>query len=55
MSYEKHKLEIAIVSGASHALEYKKKNPNASDEEALRHVTNNAAKILEKMEGEEEI
>lgn len=48
------KLKIAIVSGATHALKYKEQNPNASDSEVLKHITNNAPEILKKMDNSEE-
>lgn len=49
---EKKKLKMAIISGASHALEYKNKNISATDEEAIRHVTKKANEILNKIEVE---
>lgn len=46
---ETNQLKLAVISGASHALQYKKSNPRASDEEALRHVTRNMREILSKI------
>jgi hypothetical protein len=46
---EDHQLKLAIISGASSALQYKRSNPRASDEETLRHVTRNVEKILAKV------
>lgn len=50
---EQKKLKLAIVSGASHALSYKRDHPRASDEDAIQHVTREANVILKKV-GEEE-
>ncbi len=46
---ESNRLKIAVISGASHALQYKKDNPRASDEEILRQVTRNVREILGKI------
>jgi len=46
---ESNRLKIAVISGASHALQYKKGNPRASDEEILRQVTLEVQEILNKI------
>ena len=46
-------LKMALVSGAAHALEYKRNNPRASDEDAIQHVTRESNQILEKLGSEE--
>lgn len=46
---ESNRLKIAVISGASHALKYKKENPKANDEEILRQVTRNVHDILSKI------
>ncbi len=46
---ESNRLKIAVISGASHALQYKKNNPKASDEEILRQVTHDVHEILNKI------
>lgn len=52
MNEENKKLKMAIISGAAHALNYKKENPRASEEEVIRHVAKEAGKILEKIDDE---
>lgn len=46
-------LKMAVISGASHALEYKKQNPRASDDEIIKMVSRDVKVILEKMEQED--
>lgn len=46
---EVNQLKLAVISGASHALRYKKSNPRASDEEVLRQVTREMQNILSKI------
>lgn len=50
---ESHQLKMAVIAGASHALTYKRDNPQASDDEVLRHVTAQMHSILDKI-GQEE-
>lgn len=50
---ESNQLKIAVISGASHALQYKKNNPRASDEEILRQVTREVREIIEKINQDE--
>lgn len=50
---ESNRLKIAVISGASHALQYRKENPRASDEEILRQITREITQILAKI-GQEE-
>lgn len=45
-----YKLKMALISGASHALEFKAKNPGATDEEIVREITENSDEILDKIE-----
>lgn len=52
MDYEDQKLKIAVISGASHAISFKEKNPSASEQEIIKHVTENTEKILEKIDEE---
>lgn len=46
-------MKMAIIAGASHALQYKKDNPRAADEEAIQHVTREANNIISKINTEE--
>lgn len=39
-------VKMAIVAAASKALEYKRKNPESMDDEAIGHVVMNANSIL---------
>jgi len=50
---EEKKLKMAVISGASHALKFKAKNPRKSDEDAIQYVTREIESIIEKL-GEEE-
>ena len=49
MDKEREMLKMAVVSGAAHALNFKEKNPHATDDDAIRHVTREMALILEKL------
>ncbi len=49
---ENKRLKMAIISGASHALKYKRENPNATEEEALQHVNREMGEILNKIDKE---
>ena len=49
---EEQRLKMALISGAAHALSFKKENPEKTDEEAIKHVTEKAEKILEKIDDE---
>ena len=46
-------VKIALISGAAHALKYKKENPRASDEDAIQHVTRESNKIILKLHSKE--
>ncbi len=43
-------LKMAIISGASHALKYKKQNSSSTDEEVLQQVNREANEILAKLD-----
>jgi hypothetical protein len=47
---QKKKLKMAIISGASHALKYKRQKSSASDEEVLQTVNREADNILDKID-----
>lgn len=53
MTEIKKKLKMAIISGASHALKFKQKNPNANDEEIIQKVSRESNDILDKIDAEE--
>ena len=50
---EKKIVKMAIISGAAHALEFKRQNPGVSDEEAIQHVNRESENILRKLDSEE--
>ena len=50
---ETNRLKIALISGAAHALQYKREHPHASDEEILQYVTRETHQILLKVGTEE--
>jgi len=50
-----NKLKMAVISGASEALRFKKLNPEAIDEEIMQYVTDNSEKIAEKIDNLDEI
>ncbi len=49
----KKDLKMALVSGAAHALKYKRANPHASDDDAIQHVTREGEEILRKLDSSE--
>ena len=50
MNNENSELHLAVIAGATSALEHLRKNKKASHEDALRHVINNANEIIEKID-----
>jgi len=49
---KKETVKIALISGAAHALKYKKQNPQASDEEIIQYVSRESERILENLDGD---
>ena len=47
-------MKRAVIAGASHALTYKKKNYKATDQEVIKHITENSEEILSNIEEAEE-
>jgi hypothetical protein len=47
---EEHFIKLVLISGASHALAFKRNNPRASDDEAIKHVTSESDEILKKID-----
>lgn len=45
--------KMAIISGASHALAYKSRNPRVTDEEVIQHINREIGKIVNKIDSEE--
>ena len=52
MKDQKETLKMAIIAGASSAMEYKQKKPMATENEVIKHVTRNIREILEKVNTE---
>lgn len=51
---EGYKLKMAVISGASHALDYKDNNPRATEQEIIRYITSMANQIISKIEDKDE-
>ena len=54
MIKERENIKMAVISGASHALKFRERHPRATNEEAIRHVTEKMDEILKKIEEENE-
>lgn len=50
MADEQKRLKMAIIAGASHAVTFMKRNRMADEDEVIRHVSENAHEILEKID-----
>lgn len=50
----KKRMKMAIIAGASHAVRFKEKNPGASEEQVIQHITKEAENILSKIDEEED-
>ena len=50
MNDEEKRLRMAIIAGASHALKFKEKNWRATEDEVVRHVSENVKEILGKID-----
>ena len=44
---------MALVSGAAHALKYKRENPHNDDDEIIQSITRESNAILTKLDSEE--
>ena len=42
-----HSVKMAMIASATKALEFKRKNPSKSDDDALRHVMNVSDDLFE--------
>lgn len=52
MTNEEKRLKMAVIAGASHAMQYKKKNPYASSDEVIKQVSDEMSEILSKIDEE---
>ncbi|MDO8517520.1 MAG: hypothetical protein Q7S33_05340 [Nanoarchaeota archaeon] len=43
------KIKMGIISGASHALKYKQKHPEATDHEIIQYVSSESDTILDNL------
>lgn len=50
MAVDEKRIKMAIIAGASRAVAYMRKNRMADDDEVIRHVSENAHDILEKID-----
>jgi len=50
MEDEEKRLKMAIIAGAAKAIRFKERNPRALEQEVIQHVTDEAKKILEKID-----
>lgn len=50
MDKESKELHLAVIAGATKALEYLQKNRKATHDDALKEVINNADKIIEEID-----
>jgi len=48
------KIKMAVISGASEAIKFKDKNPDATNEEVMQHITDNSEKIAGNIDSFEE-
>ena len=52
MAKNEKRIKIAVIAGASSALKYKERNPKATEQEILQHVTSEANLILSRIDDE---
>ena len=50
MEDENNRLKMAIIAGAAKAIRFKEKNPRLTEQEVIRHVTDNTAEILDNID-----
>ena len=50
MDDEDRRITMAIISGAAEAIEFKEKNPLATKDQVVQHVTDNTKQIREKID-----
>jgi hypothetical protein len=49
----RQRLKMAMIAGANHALKYKRQKKMSSDEEALKHVSDESDNILNTLGSDE--
>ena len=50
MASNEKRVRMAVIAGAVHAMKYKNKNWKATEDEVVKHVTDNTDEILEKID-----
>lgn len=50
MAPDEKRIKMAIIAGASHAIAYMRKHKFAEEDEVLKHVSENASHILDKID-----
>jgi hypothetical protein len=50
MDDEERRLRMAVIAGAAQAIRFKEKNPRSQEDEVIRHITEKAKEILEKID-----
>jgi hypothetical protein len=50
---ENKRVKMALIAGASHALNYLKQNKRATHEEAIQHVSEISDEIVDKIDRED--
>lgn len=46
------RVKMALIAGAAHALDYKRKHPGASDEDIIQDVSRNADRLSGRVDTE---
>ncbi len=49
MAKDIDRVKLALIAGASRALEYKKKNPMADEDEVLQYISDKSEEIVRHM------
>lgn len=52
MARDEKRIKIAVIAGASSALKYKERNPRATEQEILQHITSETNLILSRIDDE---
>ena len=50
---EEYKIKMAMIAGATQAIKFKNRNPRASDQEIIQHVSEKSDEILNNIENVE--
>jgi len=50
MRENEREMKMALIAGASHAIQFKEKNWRATEDEVIKYISENASEILEKID-----